>query len=60
MLPNFEFSGRTGGGGYNCNYIVTSITKSVVELHNYLAYGREFGPKNNFYPDNFTDNDWRK
>ena len=27
-------------GDYNCNYIVTSITKAPVVLHNYLMYGR--------------------
>ena len=40
--------------------IVTSITKAVVALHNYLMHGREFGPKNDYCLEGFEDGHWRK
>ena len=39
---------------------VTSITKAVVALHNYLMHGREFGPKNDYYLEGFANGDWKK
>ena len=39
---------------------ITSITKCLVALHNYLMHDREFGPKNDYCPEGFTDGDWRK
>ena len=39
---------------------VTSITKAVAALHNYLMHGREFGPKNDYCPEGFEDGHWRK
>ena len=39
---------------------VTSITKAVVALHNYLMHGKEFGPKNDYCQAGFADGDWRK
>ena len=39
---------------------VTSITKAVVALHNYLIHSREFGPKNDYCLEGFEDDHWRK
>ena len=39
---------------------LTSMTKTVVALHNYLMHARKFGLKNHYCLEGFTDGDWRE
>ena len=39
---------------------VTSVTKAVMALHNYLMYGRQFAAKNEYCPEGYAEGDWRQ
>lgn len=38
---------------------VTSVTKAVVALHNYLMFGRHFGNTSEYCPSGYAEGDWK-